>query len=147
MTTVEYTDYLGTDELQSSALSDAYYDEKNARLYVRFHTGGLAGYKSVSKSIWEQFKHALSHGRFYTYNIRNVYAGIDTTGITFRSASKAVSAVNASDKIEYVLEVKYNGTLEFKVKATDVKSAIEEVERTLAQTGQGTSVFTKVEAV
>jgi hypothetical protein len=57
--------------LDSSALSSAAYSESEHTLYLRFHSGELYRYFNFPPEQYHEFLAADSHGRYFTYQIRD----------------------------------------------------------------------------
>lgn len=70
-------------DLNSSALSDIWYDDIEWKLFVRFHNGAVAGYQNVPESVVEIFTTAPSVGRYYNESILGKFDGVDTKDIEF----------------------------------------------------------------
>lgn len=137
----------------SSAISDVFYSDRMERLYVVFTNGNVAGYKAVPVGVIDGFKNAVSPGQYYNNWVKNRYSGTHTDVVfvpaqdhkVSHSASRdnlayaadSVGKNRNNDKVEFVLSVRLDGSFEFRVKATDAKGAIEEVEKILKGSSSG----------
>lgn len=146
---VAYTDY--ADFSGSSALSEGYYDALNRELYIAFHSGTLAGYSNVPPHVWQELTTSPSAGKYYTYNIRNHFKGVDTNDVyflgnnalatgTYQTQAGFVDGNTASpvaaksDKTSaWVVRVNVTGTLEVPVDAPDFNAAAAAAEKVVSQ--------------
>ena len=60
-------------EVQSEAIDEIAYDDRQSVLFVRFSHGGWYSYFGVSAGTFEEFIAAQSHGRFFHEQIRDRY--------------------------------------------------------------------------
>lgn len=75
MTSVVY--YNNHEAVDSTAISDIYFDSFAEEMYVQFHNGTIAGYGDVDYNTYEEFIEANSIGRHYAGYIKGVYPGIN----------------------------------------------------------------------
>jgi hypothetical protein len=123
----------------SSVIQDAFYNKNSTYLFVCFHNGSVAGYYGVSEDTFKEFSRASSAGQYYNYYIKNrfqtassdvVFVPKDADSSVKSAPEKPVKtdAQGRNDaKTEYVVTVRVDGLLEFKVPADDVVSAMEYV--------------------
>jgi hypothetical protein len=117
------------------------------RLYLTFNTGVVAGYQGVPKNYFDGLTKAASVGQYYNYYIKNGFATThgdvvfvpregfdhkvpvanDRTG----AAAPNVSESGNNKTTPFVVTVRFDGSLEFKIDASDAKDAIEKVEKSL----------------
>lgn len=99
---VLYTDH---HDLDSTALSDVWYDNIEWHLFVRFHSGAVAGYSNVPESIYEFFVDAPSVGRFYNESIIGKFDGLDAKDIEFvsRTAQETVVQDDGDAEVDSII--------------------------------------------
>ncbi len=61
------------NHLNSSNVVSAGYDDATSTLEIEFKNGGVYQYFGVPSAIYEDFKHANSHGGFFREQIRGVF--------------------------------------------------------------------------
>ncbi len=62
--------------IESSNLASIGYDEKNEKLEIQFHSGGIYQYDDVAKEIYDELMNAESKGRYFMSEIRGAYSYI-----------------------------------------------------------------------
>jgi hypothetical protein len=60
--------------VESSSLRSIGYDRGSHTLEVEFHNGGVYRYADVPDSVWFEFRHADSKGRFFQERVRDHFA-------------------------------------------------------------------------
>ncbi len=60
-------------QVNSGAIATVEYHFKKQELEVLFRHGETVTYKKVPKGVYEEFLNADSKGRYFNYNIRDVY--------------------------------------------------------------------------
>ena len=60
-------------QVESTAISDIRYDERAAKLFVRFNDGDEYVYVGVPGEVHRSFVKADSKGRFFAFEIRDRY--------------------------------------------------------------------------
>lgn len=132
----------------SSVLQDAFYNERNYRLYITFLNGSVAGYTNVSKITFDNLTRAASAGHYYNLYIKGAYPTTHSDVVFVpESAQQAVGTApvpndkheafpdNGNEKSpQYVVTVHVTGELQFTVKAKDVKHAVDQIDSTLSKT-------------
>lgn len=58
-------------QIDSSNLSEAWYDKKDKELHVIFHNGAHWAYQEVTLALAKKLESAESQGRFFIYRIRD----------------------------------------------------------------------------
>lgn len=127
MTTVVYYNHHETN-LNSTALSDIYYDSISCDLYVEFHSGTIAGYANVAQFSYDLFINASSIGKWYSANLKNNYAGINGD-VELKERPWQDSDVFTNRKFSVYVSV--DGTLRFEIDAAGYDDAVEEVHKLL----------------
>jgi hypothetical protein len=59
---------------ESSAISNVEYDEMTETLLVTFVSGRMYCYSTITPSTFERLRNAKSIGRFFTKEIKSIYA-------------------------------------------------------------------------
>lgn len=70
MTYLSYTDYATEDDLQSTAVDEAWYNDNDQALTVSLHNE-LYRYHNVPWGVFEELRDAVSPGHYYHVNIKN----------------------------------------------------------------------------
>lgn len=151
MKTVYYTHSMNEAELDSSALSAAWYSENDKELYVKFHNGTVAGYGGVPVVVWLGMTCSSSKGRYWANQIKNIYRGVSADVSLVAHASKGIPATanGTLKKVftnQYKVTVNVTGDLEFTVSAEDIAEAVTAVKHTLDQ-ASGAKIYYKVTKV
>ena len=60
--------------VQSSNLEAVGYSRKTERLYIQFKSGAEWVYNGVSFTVYQNLMSAPSKGKYFYYNIRDIYA-------------------------------------------------------------------------
>lgn len=125
--TVEYTHH---QTVNSSALTDAWYNEDTTELYVKFkNSGTIAGYGGVPRWEFDDLVTAYSVGAAYSH-LKN-HGGYRTLNGNVKLVAKTVPAPVATAS-SVVVRVEVSGTLDFISKpGTDATAWLSEVTRLL----------------
>ena len=59
------------ETVKSSNLASIGYDEENNILEIEFKHGGIYQYSKVPFNVYEELMNAMSHGTYFSANIRN----------------------------------------------------------------------------
>jgi hypothetical protein len=62
-----------TEQLKSTALASATYDDETQDLDVTFNNGGTYTHKNVPKEVWDQFIGSSSPGRAWHSMLKDQY--------------------------------------------------------------------------
>lgn len=63
------------EEIQSSVIASAGYDEDRQVLEIKFRTGRIYHYRQVPRAVYETFMTADSAGKYFNDVIRTSYEG------------------------------------------------------------------------
>jgi hypothetical protein len=97
MTNLEYK---YTDEWTgwSSAVEEALYDAPTGTFYIMLESGSVYAYEGVPQSVWNDFKRAISKGRFYAKTIKpNHGPGVALSDQDYESVQERDDSVPAPD--------------------------------------------------
>jgi hypothetical protein len=61
------------EPVSSSTIAAIGYDEETGTLEVEFVSGTVYRYRGVSQDVFEDFRAALSKGRFFNWHIKDAY--------------------------------------------------------------------------
>jgi len=91
----KYTDYW---DGWSTAVEEALYDAPTRTFYVELSSGGTYAYTGVPESVWNDFKRAVSKGRFYAKTIKREYGqGVYLGQSNLDSVEERDDSVEAAD--------------------------------------------------
>jgi hypothetical protein len=76
MTDERVNTFTDKTDVDSSNLKTVYYNKDRFELFVEFHNGSIAGYRSVPSIVYAALVDATSAGRYYNQKIRGLYTGI-----------------------------------------------------------------------
>lgn len=116
-------------EANSTSIDTVYYNKDSHRLWVKFLNGNLAGYSGVTQAVYNEFKGAVSLGRYYNNWIKGQYPGLNSD-VNLQQTNENVVAI----KTNYEYEVEYVTTDTLKVSAS---SEIEALNRAKTALGDG----------
>lgn len=74
MKTAYYTE---SKKVDSSNLSEVFYDDGDKTMYVKFHSGSIAGYRDVPYTDFRQLASAVSPGRYYNSFVKGKFRGLN----------------------------------------------------------------------
>jgi hypothetical protein len=139
--TIQYTDSFKPAKY-SEVIEEVFYVDDRKELYVKLHTGVVAGYSNVPDWSYEGFKDAESAGRYWNWDIKGKYGTIngDVNFIPFEKPA-AVSAKTGNQSFSVVVQI--DGTLKFDIDAEDVGAAVAKVSELVDKTLYDGTYFTK----
>lgn len=121
----EYTDSFAP---KSSVIEKVFYDKNRNEMFVKLHSGIVAGYSNVALSAFDDFAASESAGQFWNWYIKNHYGTLngDVYFIPRSEPSGKHDFTNAGNK-NFSVTVTVNGDLKFDLDAGDVVEATKRV--------------------
>jgi hypothetical protein len=92
--TVHYTEKA---QPHSSAIDEIYYDDNTEQMFVKFKAGNIAGYRGVTRAVFNEFKNSNSVGKYYSSWIRGNYTGV-SGDVDFAAVTPAVAKADHTHK-------------------------------------------------